>query len=223
MRLRRGLVAAAALVTIAALSGCSPASDSAPSGAATATTGAAVDQTALLGDDPATLSPSLDAPVTLVEFADYQCPPCGMVSGTMTDLAEKYPDELTVVIRNFPLAEIHANATVAAHAAEAARLQGSFPEMYKALFTGQDEWSDLDQAAAEGVFEGYAEDIGLDVDRFNADRAGDEIATLVDADLADGAAVGVAGTPTLFLDGQQLEISSLDELTQAVESRITLD
>ncbi|MGO3886550.1 MAG: DsbA family protein, partial [Mycetocola sp.] len=170
MRFRRGLAAAAALVTIVALSGCSAASEQ--DEPTTAPTTATVDLKALMGDNPATLSATADAPVTLVEFADYQCPPCSMISGTMTDLAEKYPDELSVVIRNFPLTQIHPNATAAAHAAEAARLQGKFPEMYKAIFSGQEAWTGLSEDEAADTFEGYATDLGLDVDQFNSDRTG---------------------------------------------------
>lgn len=217
---RRGPVAIAAIALAVTLSGCSGA---AQPDATASQSAAPVSEKTLLGTDPGTLSPSADAPVTLVEFADYQCPPCGMVSGTMTDIAEKYPDEVSVVIRNFPLTEIHPNAEAAAHAAEAARVQGRFPEMYKALFNGQQEWSELSGDKAEDVFADYAKTIGLDLERFDKDRNGSAIADLVKADQADGKAVGVQGTPTLFLNGEPLEISTLEDITSAVEGKIAQD
>lgn len=136
-------------------------------------------------------------------------------------LADKHRGKLSVVVRNFPLTHLHANATMAAQAAEAARIQGKFPEMYEMLFAGQGQWASQEPAVASAAFEQYAAELGLDIDQFNQDRAGQATARTVEADQADGRELGVNSTPTLFLNGELLTISSLDELTRTVDARVT--
>ncbi len=218
MRSIRALLPVVALVIVSSLSGCST-----PAGRDTPSAGESPTPTSrhlLLGESPASLSPSTDAPVTLVEFADYECPPCGMVSSAMVALADKHRGKLSVVVRNFPLTHLHANATMAAQAAEAARMQGKFPEMYEMLFARQGEWAKQEPMVASAAFERYGTEIGLDTDRFNQDRAGRATARAVEADQADGRELGVDSTPTLFLNGELLTITSLDELTRAVDAKV---
>ncbi|WP_181059407.1 DsbA family protein [Pseudoclavibacter sp. AY1H1] len=218
MNSRHKLTIAATILSLTFLVSCSSSNSDAE---LTSTDGnERINEIALFGDSPATLSPSIDAPVTLVEFADYQCPPCEMVSEEMLEMAQTYPDDLSVVIRNFPLSEIHPNALSAAKAAEAARAQGEFRDMYKSLFEGQEVWSDLTADQAEEIFEGYALDLGLDVDRFRSDFASASTSALIESDMADGSELGVGGTPTLFLDGERVNLTSIDELAVIVDAAV---
>src|SRR5947209_7330836 len=101
---------------------------------------------------------SLDAPLTLIEYGDYQCPYCGLAHTAVAELIEELGDRLCYVYRNFPLTEVHEKAEPAAEAAEAAGRRGKFWEMHDALFENQDA---LDQ---ESLAE-YARDLGLDAEQ----------------------------------------------------------
>src|SRR5437867_11695903 len=113
-----------------------------------------------------------DAPVTLEEFADFQCPPCSNFAGFVEELLREYNSRLRVVFRNFPLSG-HEHAREAAQAAEAAGLQGKFWEMYDTLYREQSLWSHASNARE--LFESYAGTLGLDVDQFKKDMDGDKV------------------------------------------------
>src|SRR6187551_3300877 len=100
-----------------------------------------------------------DAPVTLVEYGDFECPYCGRAEPVLRELLADFGDELRFVFRNLPLSDVHPRAQLAAEAAEAAAAQGKFWEMHDALLDHQDE---LDPPALRA----YAEELELDVDRF---------------------------------------------------------
>src|SRR4030095_2246955 len=106
------------------------------------------------------------APVTLEEFADFQCPPCGSISGFLDELVKEYDPHLRIVFRNLPL-EVHEHARDAALVAEAACLQGRFWEMHDVLYREQATWSKADNTSE--LFESYAGIIGLNVDQFKKD------------------------------------------------------
>lgn len=136
-----------------------------------------------------------DAPVTLVEYGDYECPYCAAVRPVLAALADE--GRVRLVFRNFPLAGIHPYALTAALAAEAAGAQGRFWEMHDRLFTSQRRLRDVDLAR-------YAAGLGLppgSVVGAAAQPYGDR----VEADFASGVASGVRGTPALFLDGRPYE------------------
>ena len=151
--------------------------------------------------------------VTFVEFLDFECEACGAAYPAVEELRERFGDEVTFVVRHFPL---HGNSEAAARAAEAAAAQGEFEAMYRRLFETQTEWSHSD-SSQEDVFFGYAEDLGLDMEEFRA--VYDDPATLdkIRRDQADGKALGVSGTPSFFLDGEKLEVRSFDELIERIE------
>ncbi len=144
-----------------------------------------------------------DAKVTIVEFADFQCPACGAAYPVLKALVAAYPQQVRLVFRHFPLTELHQNALLAAEAAEAARAQGKFWEMYDTLFEGQSTWSDLSDSEARSSFEKYAQTLGLDLGRFKQEISAGTDQARIQEDRTDGTSLGVRGTPTLFINGRE--------------------
>jgi protein-disulfide isomerase len=144
-----------------------------------------------------------NAPVTLEEFGDFQCPPCGKLAGPAKRLEEAYGSQLRVIFRQFPLpAKVHTHAQEAALASEAAGLQGRFWEMHDLLYREQEAWSKT--ADARASFRGYAGMLGLNLDRFEKDMDGAEAQERVASDKKRGAALGVTSTPTIFINDRQI-------------------
>lgn len=137
-----------------------------------------------------------DAPHTLVEFADFKCPHCRSAFGELVEFV-KSRDDVKLAYFFFPLSGFGEESIQAARAAEAARLQGKFWEMATLLYQSS-------QTFDEPTLLGFAQRLGLDLDRFQADLAGDAVASAVLADKNIGGEVGVMATPTIFLDGRPL-------------------
>ena len=155
------------------------------------------DQTGLIDDDAVKGDP--DAPVTIVEFSDYECPFCGrFYSQTLPAIIENYIDtgKVKLVYRDFPL-NFHAQAQKAAEAAECAGEQGKYYEMHDQLF---------EDGVQGGVnaFKKYAQDIGLNTAEFNECLDSGAMAGEVAKDLADGSQAGVSGTPAFFINGKNV-------------------
>jgi protein-disulfide isomerase len=142
------------------------------------------------------------APVTLEEFGDYQCPPCAQLYAEVDQIKEEFGDRLRLVFRHYPLTRIHPHALLAAHAAEAAGLQGKFWEMHRLLYAEQRAWSATPDPRP--MLDAYARRIGLDVERFRRDLGGSETDARVVADHARARSVGVDSTPTFFVNGRKL-------------------
>lgn len=142
-----------------------------------------------------------DAKVTLVEFGDYQCPACGATHPIVGQLLTEYKDQVKFVFREFPLA-MHQHARIAAQAAQAAGAQGKYYDMYDALFQNQTEWENSKNPMEH--FEGYANLIGLDVEKFKSDVESKKFEERVQQDVTDGNALGVQATPTFFLNGEEI-------------------
>jgi len=157
-----------------------------------------------------------DGDVTFVEFLDFECEACGAAYPAIEQLREEYGDRVTFVVRYMPL---HNNSEAASRAAEAAAAQRKFEEMYDRLFETQAQWGEKDTSQEE-LFFGFAEDLGLDMDRFR--QVYDDPATIerVRRDKADGEALGVTGTPTFFVNGEKLEIDSFDDLVNALDDAL---
>jgi protein-disulfide isomerase len=156
--------------------------------------------------------------VTLVEFADFQCPACGAAHPIVSQLTEEYKQDVKFVFRHFPLS-IHKNAMKAAQAAEAAGAQGKFFEMEAVLFDNQSEWGE--SGNPEEHFEKYANELSLDVDKFLDDIKDKKYEDKVKKDIADGNAVGVNSTPTFFINGQrQAGGLPYDQFKAKIESAI---
>ena len=143
-----------------------------------------------------------EAPVTLEEFGDFQCPPCGSFAKFTEELLKEYDSRLRIVFRNFPLVA-HEHAREASLAAEAAGLQGHFWEMYDVLYREQAAWSKAPNARE--LFESYAGTIGLNVDQFKKDMDGDQAKARVDSDQARGQSLGINVTPTIYINGQPVD------------------
>jgi protein-disulfide isomerase len=168
------------------------------------------------GPDNAHSRGGTTAKATLEEYGDYQCPPCGLLFPDLKTLEKEYGGEVRFVFRQFPL-QMHKHAFVAAHAAEAAGLQGHFWEMHDMLYQNQLSWSVAEDARP--VFLQYARMLNLDVDRFTRDMDSQEVAARVEADIARGKSLGVEGTPTVFINGRQLrpEVVTLAGLRMALD------
>jgi protein-disulfide isomerase len=143
-----------------------------------------------------------NAPVTLEEYGDYQCPPCGALFPMLKSIEAQYGERLRFVFRQYPLSTMHPHALVAAQAAEAAGLQGRFWEMHDRLYENQQKWSA--EVDPRPLFINYARDIGIDVDRFISDMNGQQVKARVTSDRLRGSSMGVTGTPTLFINGRML-------------------
>jgi protein-disulfide isomerase len=140
------------------------------------------------------------SPVVLEEYGDYQCPPCGQLYPELKEIEKEYGNQVQIVFHHFPLMKIHKNSLVAAHAAEAARNQNKFWEMHDRLYRNQKEWSELDDPRP--VFIDYAKQLGLKIDQFTSDLGSNMIDQRISADIQRGSAIGVTGTPTVFLDSR---------------------
>ena len=161
------------------------------------------------GAKPPHFRGAVKAPVVLEEFADLQCPPCAAISVLLKKLEKDYEGRLRIVFRQFPL-PMHNHAAEAAQAAEAAAVQGKFWEMSDQLYTNQTTWSKADSVTP--VFEGYAQSVGLDMTRYKADLArAENLQARINADKDRGTALGVTGTPTLFLNSQRVPQQSVSE------------
>jgi protein-disulfide isomerase len=162
---------------------------------------------------------SADAAVTLDEFGDFECPPCGKLSGVISQLEHDYQPQLRVVFHHFPLI-VHAHARDAAYAAEAAGLQGRFWEMHDLLYREQPVWSKASDVRT--LFNAYAGILRLDVERFKKDMTSDRVKARVDADQGEGTKLGVSGTPTMFLNRRTLDPKSLnpDGLRAAIDAAV---
>jgi Na+/H+ antiporter NhaA len=137
-----------------------------------------------------------DAPVTLVEYGDFECPYCGQAEAVVRELLESFGDELRYVWRHLPLTDVHLRAQLAAEASEAASAQGSFWEFSDVLMGHQEA---LDPLALRR----YAQDLELDVERFSEEVRRHEHAARVAEDVASADASGVTGTPSFFVNGRR--------------------
>lgn len=139
-----------------------------------------------------------NAPVTIVEYLDYECPYCARAHGVVAEVLERVGEETRYVPRHFPLSQIHPHALLAAQAAEAAGAQGRFWPMHATLFDNQFA---LD---ADAILL-YADALGLDVPRFTRDLRSGAFLPKVQNDFKSGVRSGVNGTPTFFINGDRLE------------------
>jgi formate-nitrite transporter family protein len=155
-----------------------------------------------------------DAPVTLLEYGDYECPFCRGAFRDVHRLLDRYPGKIRFVFRNFPITQAHPHAEQAAEAAEAAAAQGKFWEMYELLLRDSAEL-DLDSLL------GYADRLGLDVARFRNEVMGNVYAEKVARDVSDGVANGVNQTPKFYVDGRRIDGKfPMEGLVEAVRDAV---
>jgi Na+/H+ antiporter NhaA len=157
----------------------------------------------------------IDAPVTLLEYGDFECPYCANAAPTIAKILEHHPDDVRYVFRHLPLTDVHPNAQRAAEAAEAAGAQGKFWEMHDRLFAHQDELGPSDLYR-------HASALGLDLNRFSEDLRRRRHAPRIAEDVRSADASGVSGTPTFFVNGRRhVGVYDVDTLTRAVKAAQT--
>ena len=139
---------------------------------------------------------NLHAPLELVEYGDYECPFCGQAYPIVKNIQEKLGTDLKFIFRNFPLRKIHPHAYPAAVATEAAALQGKFWEMHDIIFENQKTLE------PENILS-FANNIGLDVNRFEMDIANEDLYLKAKRDFESGMKSGVNRTPTFFVNGRK--------------------
>lgn len=146
--------------------------------------------------------------VKLVEWGDYQCPACGAFYPLVKQITDKYDSQIQFQFRNFPLVSIHPNALIGARAAEAAGMQNKYWEMHDLLYENQQTWSAGSDPTS--YFDQYAQQLGLNVNKFNQDLKSDTTNAIVQADLAQANKNGFDSTPTFVLDGKKIENNPRD-------------
>lgn len=154
-----------------------------------------------------------DAPVQIVEFADFQCPHCKRASELMGEIVEQYEGEVVHYFKHFPLSS-HGQARMAARAATAAQMQGKFWPMHDLLFENQ-------KGLSKRKVEEFARRLGLNFSKFQEDMASEEIGSVVERDRSEGLEANVSGTPALFINGRRY-VGSLNKqgLSEAIEAEL---
>ncbi len=156
-----------------------------------------------------------DAPVTLLEYGDFECSYCGQAERVIRELLASHGDDVRYVWRHLPLNDVHPRAQLAAEAAEAAAAQGKFWEMYDVLLSHQSDLGPRDLAR-------YATELELDVERFRDELRRREHAQRISEDVASADESGVSGTPTFFINGRRhYGVYDIDALTDAVRAAKT--
>ncbi len=158
-----------------------------------------------------------EAKVTLVEYSDFQCPYCSRVNPLIKSLMDKYPNDLKVAFKHFPLS-FHQAARPAAAASMAAQAQGKFWEMHDAIFANQ-------SALNAANFDDMATKAGLDLAKFKSDLEANRAKydEAISSDFKQGQAVGVRGTPTLYLNGKKVQNRSVEGISAMIESALKGD
>jgi protein-disulfide isomerase len=154
--------------------------------------------TVQVGYDPTRVRGDANAPVTIVEFGDFQCPYCRRAQTTLRDLLAKYKGRVKLAFRDFPLRTIHPQAEIAAEAARCAEAQGKFWPFHDALYADQSKLSQPELIAT-------AQSLGLDGNTFQSCLADGKFADQVEQDVQAGAQLGVDATPTFFINGVLLQ------------------
>lgn len=156
----------------------------------------------------------VEAPVTIIEYGDYECPYCRGAARDVHQLLAQHEGKVRFVFRNFPIPQLHPHAQQAAEAAEAAAAQGRFWEMYELLLQ---PYSHLD---ADSLI-GYAGQLGLDIDRFRRDLDDQTHAARIGHDVQEGIRNGVNATPKFYVNGQRIDGKfPLEGLSDAVHAAL---
>jgi protein-disulfide isomerase len=150
----------------------------------------------------------VEAPVTLEEFGDFQCPPCGVLARPISQIEKDYSPRLRVIFRQFPLPAFHPHAREAAFASEAAGIQDRFWEMHDLLYREQSVWSIASDPQA--LFKAYAGMLGLNIDRFQRDMESEQVKARVTGDQKRGNMLGVTATPTIFINDRAVPPPALN-------------
>jgi protein-disulfide isomerase len=153
------------------------------------------------GAEPPHVRGNPNAPVTLEEFGDFQCPTCGIYYSEVKKIENEFGDKLKVIFREYPLVPMHEHALLAAQAAEAAGLQDKFWEMHDKLYENQNTWVAAKDLVP--IFVDYAKQIGIDPDRFMKDLNGETVAVRIFQDGKRVHSLDLKGTPSFFVNGKE--------------------
>lgn len=176
---------------------------------------APVDQSQLTAGANVTWGPD-DAPVTIVEFSDFQCPACKSAEPFVRAVRTQYPDSVRIVYRYFPLEQLHQYARTAAQAAQVAQTEGKFWEYSDILFENQETWSTLDSKdQVKQTLSEYATELGIDSASFLERMDSPDVVAAVQNDITLGDTLKIMATPTFYVNGVQ---TSAPELLDAVKS-----
>ena len=158
---------------------------------------------------------------TIVEYGDLQCPACGAYESVVQGILAKYPNDVRVVFRHFPLTQIHQNALLAAKFTEAAAIQGKFWEMHDLLYEKQDEWGNLAAPLSREqvltYFKTYASQLSLDVNKFTTAIETNEAINIINEDISAGTASGVNATPTFFVNNTKITEPSFAAIKKEID------
>ncbi len=177
-----------------------------------------VDAGQLVRENSRRLNTAPGSDVNFVEFLDFECEACRAAFPLVEQLRTEYADRVNFVVRYFPI-QSHFNAERAARAVEAAAQQGKFEPMYKKMFETQSQWGEQ-QVPADATFRGFAVELGIDMLAFDAAYNDPATVDRINVDVADGEALGVKGTPSIFLGGQQLDFRTYEDLSAAVDQAL---
>ena len=162
--------------------------------------------------------------VELLVYGDFECPACGQFAVLEKQVIDKYKDDIAFTFRHFPIDTIHPNARAAARAAEAAGAQGKFFEMHDLLYQTQSQWSSQVTTNPQPIFENFAKEIGLDINKYTIDYASDTTNSTINADKQECNNKGVNGTPTYFINGVKIDngqITSVEGFSKVIEDAIS--
>jgi len=161
-----------------------------------------------------------EAPLTLVEFGDYECPSCGYYYPMVEEVLRRYPDKVKLEFHHYPLIQMHQHALAAAMAAESASEQGKFWEMHDKLYQHQSQWAR--DPNPEAQFLAFAAEIGLDANKFMRGMKSPDNERRILEDIQRGSNAKVEGTPTFFINGVSLNPlpSGVDEFAAIIDAKL---
>ena len=175
-------------------------------------------QPSAIAENTHRLDIATDGTVTLVEFLDFECEVCGAVYPYIEQLREEYAGQVTFATRYFPIPG-HRNSETSAVAVEAAARQDQFEAMYQKMFQTQATWGESQDSKAE-LFRTFADELGLDLEQYDADVADPTTLDRVQSDFDAGRALGVTGTPTIFVNDVKIILEKPEDLTAAIEAAL---
>lgn len=178
----------------------------------------AIGESVLVREDSRILGQQGTTDVTFVEFLDFECEACRAAYPVIEELREEYAGRVTFVVRYFPL-DGHFNSERAARAVESAARQGQFEAMYRMMFETQSAWGDAD-VPHDDLFRSYASELGLDLTRYDADYASDEVAERVQRDYDEAIGLNLTATPTIYIGGRLVKPETVGDLYDAVDEAL---
>ena len=161
-----------------------------------------------------------EAAVTLVEYSDFQCPACAAAQPVVKDIMNEFGNDIRFEYKHFPL-PMHPLAEPAARAAEASGQQGKFFEFHDMLFEKQKTWTNSPNPSA--LFVQYAEELGLDVQKFRQHMNASLLSDHISADKKEGGELGISGTPTFFLNGEKMQMTSYNDFYEQIARSVNPD